>query len=231
MNVPHLHAWDLEASEARALQEKLAPRVRLQPLPPDPELLAGADVAFSKKQGLVFASVVVLRLPEMEIVEEVGAHVPYGFPYVPGLLSFREGPAVLAAFRRLDSRPDIVIFDGHGYAHPRRFGLASHMGLWLGLPAVGCAKSRLVGEHDEPGDTKGESVPLLDDGEQIGVVLRSRTDVKPIYVSPGHLSDFDSAEQFVLRCCVRYRLPEPTRQADHAVSRLKREYLESHPTA
>jgi deoxyribonuclease V len=163
----------------------------------------------------------------MEEVEEAGLQMPCSFPYVPGLLSFREGPAVVEAFRRLGTRPDAVIFDGQGFAHPRRIGLASHMGLWLGLPTVGCAKSRLVGEHDEPGREKGERVPLHDEGEQIGVVLRSRTDVRPVFVSPGHLADLDTSTDLVLRCCLRYRLPEPTRRAHLAVGRLKKRRLEA----
>jgi len=210
-------------AEARRIQEALAGRVRIEPLPERIELVAGADLAFSRRRGLAFVSVALLRFPQMKIVEEVGLHVKCSFPYVPGLLTFREGPGLVEAFRRLSARPDVVIFDGQGYAHPRRLGLASHIGLWLGLPSVGCAKSRLIGTHEELGPAKGDSAPLYDGEEQIGTVLRSRRGVRPLFVSPGHLSDFETAEELVLRCCVKYRLPEPTRLADRAVARLKRE--------
>jgi deoxyribonuclease V len=146
---------------------------------------------------------------------------------VPGLLTFREGPGILEAFRRLRQTPDVVIFDGQGLAHPRRIGLASHMGLWLGIPTVGCAKGKLVGEHAEPGPTKGARVPLTDGAERIGTVIRTRHDVKPVFVSPGHLADFNTAEEIVLRCCTRYRLPEPTRQAHIAVGRFKADRIGS----
>ncbi len=225
MDLQQLHDWDVTTEQARELQEELRRRVELRPLPSDIRLVAGADVAFSRERNMVFAAVLVLRLPEFEVVEQVGSHIPCPFPYVPGLLSFREGPAVVEAFRRVHRRPDVVIFDGQGMAHPRRIGLATHMGLWLRTPTVGCAKSRLVGEHVSPGPEKGERVPLLEEGEQIGVVLRTRTEVKPVFVSPGHMADLETAADLVLRCCPRYRLPEPTRLAHHAVSRLKADYL------
>jgi deoxyribonuclease V len=183
--------------------------------------VAGADMAFDKANGLAFASVVVLGLPDLTTTDSADVVCPLDFPYVPGLLSFREAPGLLAAFAKLKSVPDAVIFDGQGIAHPRRLGLAAHVGLWLGIPSVGCAKSRLCGEFVEPGRTKGDSSPLTDGEEQIGVVLRTRTDVKPVFVSPGHRADFGGAAELVLRCCTRYRLPEPTRRADAAVARLK----------
>jgi deoxyribonuclease V len=213
MEFGDLHEWGLTVAQARALQDGLAARVRLRPLPARIRLVAGADVAFPSRQSVV-AAVVVLALPELGLVETVTVHRPCPFPYVPGLLSMREGPSLVDAFRQLRSRPDAVIFDGQGIAHPRRVGLASHIGLWLGLPTVGCAKSRLLGEHAEPGQERGESAALLVDGEQVGVVLRTRTGVRPVYVSPGHLADVTSARQLVLQCCTRYRLPEPTRLAD-----------------
>jgi len=225
MEVPKLHDWDVSTQQAREIQQRLRGRVQLRPLPSDIRLVAGADLAFSRRRNLAFAAVVVLHLPELEPVEQVGLHMPCHFPYVPGLLTFREGPAVAEAFRRIRHRPDVVMFDGHGYAHPRRVGLASHMGLWLGIPTVGCAKSRLVGQHETPGTRKGEQTPLTDDGEQIGVVLRSRTDVRPVFVSPGHMADFETSTDLVLRCCSRYRLPEPTRLADHAVAEVKETHL------
>jgi deoxyribonuclease V len=228
MEVPELHEWDVTPAAGRRLQEELADRLRLLPLPGGIRLVAGADVAFRKARGLVFASVVLLRLPTFDVVERVDVHLPCAFPYVPGLLTFREGPAVVEAFRALKGTPDAVVFDGQGFAHPRRMGLAAHMGLWLGLPTVGCAKSRLIGEHAEPGAEKGSTVPLFDGDEQIGEVVRTRTDVKPVYVSPGHLADFETSTRLVLQCCPRYRLPEPTRRAHLAVSRLKEHYLQAH---
>jgi deoxyribonuclease V len=225
MRLKHLHGWEVTTAEARAIQQRLAGRVRLEPLPDDVSLVAGADVAVSRRAGLVFAAVLVFRLPQMELLEEATAHVETTFPYVPGLLTFREGPPLVQAFTALGTRPDAVIFDGQGFAHPRRLGLATHMGLWLGLPTVGCAKSRLIGEHEEPGLRKGDSAVLRDGEEQIGVVLRTRDSVKPVFVSPGHLADFGSSERLVLSCCTRYRLPEPTRQAHMAVGRLKAQVL------
>ncbi len=181
-------------------------------------------MALSVADGLFFAAVVVMSFPALEVVEEQVAQAPAQFPYIPGLLSFREGPAVLVAMEKLESRPDLVIFDGQGIAHPRRLGLAAHMGLWLGIPTVGCAKSRLVGEHEEPAEQKGARVPLTYGGGLVGSVLRTRSHVKPVYVSPGHLCDHEGACRMVLECCTRYRLPEPTRQADLLVGRVKRAF-------
>lgn len=224
MRVPELHGWALTPTEACDLQTRLAAQVRIEPLPREPKLIAGADVAFERALDRVFAAVLVLTYPELELVEQATAHESKPFPYVPGLLSFREGPAVLRAFAKLQQTPDVVIFDGQGIAHPRRLGLASHMGLWLRLPTVGCAKSRLIGQHDEPGVKKGDATPLLDDCHQIGVVLRTRAGVKPVFVSPGHLSDFETAQHLVIGCCRRFRLPEPTRQAHAAVAKFKKAF-------
>jgi deoxyribonuclease V len=216
-----LHTWDLSPGDAVELQRRLVRRVDLRPISGNVRIVAGADMAFDKPRGLAFASVVVMSFPDLEVIEESGAAGPLAFPYVPGLLSFREGPGLLAAFDKLDSRPDAVILDGQGIAHPRRLGLAAHIGLWLGIPTIGCAKSRLCGEHREPGRRKGDATPLMDGPEQIGVVLRTRTGVKPVFVSPGHLADLEGSARLVLECCTRYRLPEPTRLAHGAVGRLK----------
>ncbi len=221
MRIRELHPWSVSPAEARLLQGRLAPRVRIGPLGKTVRLVAGADLAFDRRRGLLFASVLVFSFPELELVDRADARGPLDFPYVPGLLTFREGPVLVQAFAALETEPDVTIFDGQGLAHPRRLGLACHMGLWLRAPAVGCAKSRLVGTHAEPGPRKGDSVPLMDGEEQIGVVLRTRDGVKPVYVSPGHLTDMESARGIVLECCRRYRLPEPTRQAHIAVGRLK----------
>lgn len=230
MKIPHLHDWELSYDRARELQEELAADVRLRPLPDDLRVVAGADVAFSRKADRCFAAVVVMEYPEGDIVESHTAVRPTAIPYIPGLLTFREGHVVLEAFRKVERRPDAVIFDGQGRAHPRRLGLASHLGLWLGLPTVGCAKSRLTGEHEEPGREKGEYAALMDEGERIGDVVRTRTDVKPVFVSPGHLSDVPTSRELVLNCCTKYKLPEPTRQAHMAVGRAKQHYLEQHGT-
>ncbi|MHC4481020.1 MAG: deoxyribonuclease V [Planctomycetota bacterium] len=225
MQISELHEWDLTPAEARQLQKELADQIELRPLPPCPEFLAGADVAFDRELDMVFAAVIVFAYPELEPVEQATARQTAPFPYVPGLLSFREAPVVLDAFRKLRHEPDVVFFDGQGYAHPRRLGLASHIGLWLRRPTVGCAKSRLIGEHEEPGLRRGQAMPLRDGGEQIGVVLRTREGVSPIFVSPGHLADFATSRSMVLDCCQGYRLPEPTRLAHTAVGRFKQQFL------
>jgi len=225
MRIKKLHDWDVSPGEARRLQQELARQVALRPLPERIGLVAGADVAVSRGAGSLFAAVVLLSFPELETVEVVTARAPAAFPYVPGLLTFREGPAVIEAFRRLRGQPDAVIFDGQGLAHPRRIGLASHIGLWLGTPTVGCAKSRLTGRHLQPRVERGATALLMDGEEQIGLVLRTRAGVKPVYVSPGHLCDFEGAGRLVLDCCRGYRLPEPTRRAHLAVGEAKRRFL------
>jgi len=215
-----LHSWDLEVTEARRLQESLRSRVALVPPPSRPRLVAGADCAPTPDGREVVASVVVLALPGLAEVARASGRAAARFPYVPGLLSFREAPALLDAFRALDARPDVVMFDGQGYAHPRRLGLASHLGLWLGLPTVGCAKSRLTGEAGEPGARRGSYRTLRDGSDAIGRVVRTRDGVKPLYVSPGHLCDISGAMRLTLRAGGGYRLPEPTRIADREVGRL-----------
>jgi len=230
MEFPELHRWTVDYGEARRLQEELSSRVKLCPLPETIRFVAGADVAFAKELNRCFASVVLLSFPELETVEVCTASAATAFPYIPGLLSFREGEVALGAFRKLKQSPDVVIFDGQGRAHPRRMGLASHLGLWLQVPTVGCAKSRLVGEYETPGIERGQHTPLLHDGEKIGDVVRTRRLVKPVFVSPGHLADFDGARRIVLDCCTRYRLPEPTRLAHTAVAEAKRRYLAARGT-
>jgi deoxyribonuclease V len=199
-----------------AVQERLRSQIVTDaPLPLGSiKWVAGVDISVKESQGR--AAVVLLRYPEMVVEEAVLAEQSVSFPYVPGLLAFREGPSILAAMAKLSQRPDVLIFDGHGLAHPRRIGIACHIGLWTGLPSVGCAKSILVGGHGELGAQKGDWAPLVDRGEVIGVALRTRVGVKPVYVSEGHLVDLDTARELVLRCCTRYRLPEPTRQAHRA---------------
>jgi deoxyribonuclease V len=207
------HPWDLPVAEARALQPGLADKVVAETtfVPASVQTVAGVDVGFQGESAR--AAVVVLRLPELEPVDWSVGEAPVTFPYVPGLLTFREGPSVLAALERLSTWPDLFIFDGHGIAHPRRVGLAAHLGVLLDSPSIGCAKSRLTGEYAEPGQTVGDWTPLYEQGETIGAVVRTRTNVKPLYVSIGHRVDLPTAIDFVLRCTTRYRLPETTRYA------------------
>lgn len=186
--------------------------------------VAGADLAFDPLTNVAFAGVIVYRFPEIQEVERRMARRMLRFPYVPGLLSFREGPVLLAAFARLKTEPDLILIDGHGRAHPRLFGIACHMGLLLDTPTIGCAKSLLVGEHEEPGAKAGSTKPLWFNGERVGEVLRTRDNVKPIYVTTGHRISLDCAVELVKQCCDGFRIPKPTREADHYVGELRREY-------
>ena len=218
MKIQHLHDWDLSPKAAAALQKELAPRLSSQvPLELD-RIGAVAGVDVSVKGGFSRAAVVVMSFPGLEILEVVRATRQTSFPYVPGLLAFREGPAVLAALRQLQSAPDVFLFDGMGQIHPRRMGIAAHLGLWLERPTVGCGKTHFIGEYDQPAAEKGSWRPLYFQGAQLGVVLRTRTKVKPVYVSVGHLATLAGARALVLRCVTRYRLPEPIRAAHKAAS-------------
>ena len=206
--------------------EQIAMRRNLvvRPLEPLPRFVAGADVAFSPDKKTVLAAAVVFDRQEQRIVEVAHASRPVEYPYIPTFLSFREGPAVLQAIRSLKHEFGVVCFDGQGYAHPRRCGLASHMSVALGVPGVGVAKSRLIGTFDEPAPDTGAASPLMDDGEQIGMVLRTRPNVRPLFISVGNDVDLNSAAALVLACCTKYRIPEPTRQADIEVAKLKRQF-------
>ena len=221
---PPLHRWSMTPRQAIRLQERLAAKVRLSPLERPPRLVAGADVAFSSDGNRCLAGVVVYDLREQEVVEEQLAWRPVRFPYVPGLLSFREAPAVLAAARKLRTTPDVFMFDAQGLAHPRRMGLASHVGLLMDHPTVGCAKSRLCGEHETPAAKAGSTAPLIDHNETVGVVLRTRDGVNPVYVSVGHRVTLSDAVSVVMSCVTRYRLPEPTRLAHILVTRHRRDH-------
>ena len=216
-----LHSWDLTPSEAIEVQQRLRNLVRLEPLARPINTIAGADISFNKFSETVYAGIVVLSLPDLRIIESAGVRSVAKFPYVPGLLSFRETPSVLEAWEKLETKPDVLMLDGQGIAHPRRFGIACHIGLLLDLPAIGCAKSILVGRYSELGLDAGSQSPLVDRGEQVGVALRTKSKVSPVYVSPGHLIDLDSAVDLVLRSTGKYRQPEPTRQAHLLVNRLR----------
>jgi deoxyribonuclease V len=202
-----------DSLEAAAIQERLAARVRQSPLEAAVRLVAGADCAYSRRGPLCAAAVVVWDLQKAEAVETRTLLSETRFAYVPGLLAFREAPAVLEALAQLEGRPQVLLCDGHGIAHPRRFGLASHVGVLAGLPTIGCAKSRLCGSHEEPAGARGASSPLVDRGQTIGAVLRTRAGARPVFVSVGHLIDLSSAVRIVLDCAQRYRLPEPLRLA------------------
>jgi deoxyribonuclease V len=205
------HPWDVSPADAREIQRQLCGRALVAPLDRQPEIIAGVDV--SVKGGRARAAVVLLSYPGNTPFQTATAAMPVSFPYVPGLLSFREGPVVLAALEQLEDRPDVLMFDAQGLAHPRRMGLATHLGILLDMPAVGCAKSRLCGMHSEPDEQKGSWTPLMDGDEVIGAVVRTRDRVQPVFVSVGHRVDLETSVSLVLGCAARYRLPEPTRWA------------------
>ena len=215
------HSFRLSPKRAIALQRELAGRVRAEALPRPARLLAGVDCAFEDERCLAVA--LLWDADSGEILEEHGAERALHFPYIPGLLSFREAPTMLAALRKLRSAPDVILCDGHGFAHPRRFGIACHIGLLTGIPTLGVAKSRLVGEHTEPGPKRGSRTALRHSGERIGTVLRTRDDVRPVYVSIGHRIDLAGATRVALRAATGFRLPEPTRLADRGVARFKKQ--------
>ncbi len=222
MRVAELHPWKVSTQEALAIQRSLRARLRLLPLPREVRLVAAADVAYSRPTHRMYAAVVAVRLPDFEVVETATAFQLARFPYIPGLFSFREMPPLVRAFERLKCRPDAVLFDGQGLAHPRRLGLACHAGLLLGTPTVGCAKSRLVGEHGPVPGARGGRADLLHQGDVVGAVVRTRRGVCPVFVSPGHLTDVDSAVDLVLRTTGRFRLPEPIRLAHRSTTALRR---------
>lgn len=211
-----LHEWNLSIPDAIALQHELAKQIILEDHIDEVRFVAGVDMAINEENEMARAAVVLLRYPDMEIVERHIYEEPVRMPYVPGLLSFREAPCVLGAFAKLRQRPQIVMVDGHGIAHPRRIGIASHLGLWLQIPTIGCGKSLFVGHYDKNalGEEAGSWVPLLDKGEAIGAMVRTRTRVNPMIISPGHLISLESSVSYALACSKGYRLPEPTRQAD-----------------
>jgi deoxyribonuclease V len=221
MQTKKLHSWNLSYSDARDLQESLASKVKFVPLKKQPKLIAGIDCAFSKNGKKIIAAVVVLKLPDFAPVETTSASRKVTFPYIPGLLSFREAPVCIAAVEKLKTKPDLFIIDGQGIAHPRRLGLAAHLGLFFDKPTIGCAKSRLTGTFEEPPVQKGTHNPLKDRGQVIGAVIRTRTNVKSVFVSVGNKCLLKDAVKITLACAVKYRLPEPTRLAHQLVSKLK----------
>lgn len=221
MQLNVLHRWNVSPQEAIALQQKLAAQVIYdRPLPLDAiRLVAGVDVSVKENESQ--AAVVILTFPELRVIETVLARQPTPFPYIPGLLSFREGPALVEAFERLQNVPDVFIFDGMGRAHPRRIGIAAHMGLWLQKPTIGCGKTLLTGRYSEPDALRGAYSDLTDRREIIGVVLRTRDKIKPVFISPGHLIDLASSIEIVMACTSKYRLPDPIRAAHKAAGKFE----------
>ncbi|HXH05833.1 MAG TPA: deoxyribonuclease V [Vicinamibacterales bacterium] len=216
-----LHPWRVSYRQAVEIQRQLRPRLRVEPLPADVRLVAGADVAYARAAHRMLAAVVIVELPSLQVVEAVEADAPATFPYIPGLFTFREVPPLLRALERLETTPDAMLFDGHGLAHPRRFGLACHAGVLLDVPSVGCAKSLLVGEHAPPGPRRGDAADIVHEGDIVGAAVRTRPGVAPVYVSIGHRVDLASAVRLVLATARRYRMPEPLRLAHQATTRLR----------
>ncbi len=242
MKYTKLHEWNLSQSEAVELQKKLRGEVRVEPLKQAPRTVAGCDISFNKFSDTVYAGIVVLQLPELEIIDQATAITTVNFPYIPGLLSFRETPALLEAWEKLKTAPDAVMLDGQGIAHPRRFGIACHFGLLTGTPALGCAKTVLVGKYDEPASEAGNYSLMRHKEETVGAAVRTKNGVAPVYVSVGHLIDLPGAIDLALSCVKgyeprgtggslfdtgqpsksKYRIPEPTRQAHLLVNALRR---------
>ena len=217
-----LHSWDLSPSEAVALQRELALRVEVVPLAAPPRFIAGADLSFDKGSDIVWAGIVVLSFPDLEVVEERGLQTRAPFPYIPGLLSFREAPALLQVWELLEHKPDVLVLDGQGLAHPRRFGLACHLGLWLQTPTYGSAKTLFVGEFEALGEERGAVADLVHRGEVVGAAVRTKSKTTPVYVSVGHKLTLSDAVGLTLACDGGYRVPEPTRRAHLFVNRLRR---------
>ena len=223
MKIKQLHSWRVDYKKAIQIQENLRELLTFEKYTGKIQTIAGTDVSYDKHSGRFYAGVVVFKLnKQLELIEEATAVGKARFPYIPGLLSFREAPILLMAFRKLKNNPDIVLFDGQGIAHPRHFGLASHMGLILDKPSIGCAKSRLVGEYGSVENTAGAYSKLIYENKIVGVVLRTKKNTKPVFISPGHRTNLTFAIRIVLKTCCGYRIPEPTRQAHLLVNKLRR---------
>jgi deoxyribonuclease V len=216
-----LHPWDVSYREAIRIQEKLRSNISLRNSTRKVSSIAGADVAYSKKGEEGIAAMVVFSYPRLDLLDEAYVKGKVFFPYIPGLLSFREAPLLMEVFQRLQRLPDVVLYDGQGIAHPRSFGLASHMGLLLDLPSIGCAKEKLVGDFGHVGSHPGSTAPLTLGDRTIGAVIRTRKGVKPVFVSPGHRIDLETSMQLVLKTCRGFRLPEPLRRAHLMVTRIR----------
>lgn len=224
MKIEHLHSWNLKPKEAIEVQRDLAREVDASGGPEDVRTVVGCDLGFTRDGKAAVACAIVYDYPSLEEVGRYTAQAKIAYPYIPGLLSFREGPVLEQLFAQIREYPDVILFDGQGIAHPRRLGIASHMGLILSVPTIGCAKSRLCGVHDKPGPNVGDWAALQDEktGEIIGAVLLTRENVKPIFVSPGHRISLERSIEIVIGCLDRTRIPKPTREADKAVRQLTR---------
>ncbi len=228
MKITNLHSWRLSPSQAKQTQLTLAPKVITKNHLKSPKIIAGTDISFNKKDPIGYAGVVLLDANSLEIIQEFTLKDNLTFPYIPGLLSFREGPLLIELFKKVHPIPDLIFFDGQGIAHPRRFGLASHLGLFLDCPTIGCAKSRLVGSYEEPGENKGSFSKLIDDnGKTIGAVIRTKENCKPLYISQGHKINLKTATKWTLECTGGYRIPEPTRLAHLLVNRFRKQHTKS----
>jgi deoxyribonuclease V len=214
--------WPKEIIEAKKTQDILSKKVKIIPLKKNPRYIAGVDAAFFKNKVIGVAC--LYRYPDLTLIKDVYAFAEISFPYIPGFLSFREGPVIIEAIKRLKIEPDVILFDGQGIVHPRGIGIATHIGILLDIPTIGCAKSRLIGEYKEPGFSKGEWSPLNFKNRTVGAVLRTREDVRPLFVSPGHRIDLKDSIRIVLGCTTRYRIPEPLRRADFISKTIKREF-------
>ena len=221
MNIPDLHPWDVTYREAIKIQEQLKGKVILRKIANRPTYIAGLDVSYQKGTHQVWAGAVVLNFPELAVIEERWVEREVSFPYIPGLLSFREIPALLDVLSKITLEPDIIFCDGQGVAHPRGLGIASHLGVILKRPSIGCAKSRLVGDHDPVGEMKGDYSYLRYGGKVIGAVMRTRQGVKPLFISPGYGVMLDDCTELVLKTCPRYKIPEPIRQAHVLVNSMR----------
>jgi deoxyribonuclease V len=221
MNIPLLHPWKVSPAEAIQIQEKLRKKLRFQAPRTCLKTVAAGDVAYARGDDMTYAAFLLFTYPDLTLLESASAKGHASFPYIPGLLTFREAPVLLKAYSRLKARPDLIMIDGQGIAHPRFMGIAAHIGLILNLPTIGCAKSRLIGTHEELAPDWGKVVPLLVGDRTAGMVLRTREGVKPVYVSPGHKMDMETSVKVVLSLCRGYRIPEPLRQAHIFVTHLR----------
>jgi deoxyribonuclease V len=214
-----LHPWKVSIDEAIRIQETLRERIILKKTFSELRHIGGGDVGYSKNKNLLLGAIAVFSFPEMEMFDSATACGKISFPYIPGFLSFREGPILIKAFKQLKIKPDLMIFEGQGIAHPREFGLASHLGLWLDLPSIGCTKTPLLDSCVPPGTSKGNYNSILKEGKEVGAVLRTREGVKPLFISPGHRIDLPAAIQIILSTCPEFRMPEPLRKA-HQLTRI-----------
>ncbi|MBN2544003.1 endonuclease V [bacterium] len=225
MHIDRIHTWDITYKEAMRLQSELSARIKLTRMKKIPKIVAGADIAYSKRLNLSFGVVALFEFPALEQINVYSAYQKTNMPYIPGLLSFREAPVLLSIFEQVEENIDLIMIDGQGIAHPRGLGLASHIGIFLETPTIGCAKSRLVGEHKDIDLIRGNKEPVNYKDKLCAYVVCTRDNVKPLYISPGHLIDFQGACEYVLKCSDGFRLPKPTRIADQLVAEYKKQII------